>query len=146
MASNSSSRVGSILVRAAGSGREPLVEALVLTVTLAGGMIDCIGPCCCADVERWPRCSKFPKPPPKPPRRLCDFSATGTLSMGWLFPPPEFPAAETLKGFREVFLCALPSLSSIFFLNVFASLSSANDNPAKQSSSSNVWKNIRSWL
>lgn len=55
--------------------------------------------------------------------------------------PVAFP-----KGFDFVFLCAFFSLSSIFFLNCFASFSSAKDNPARQSSSSKVWKNRRSWL
>lgn len=50
------------------------------------------------------------------------------------------------KGLLLVFLCAFFSRSSIFFLNCFASFSSANDKPARHCSSSKVWKNVRSWL
>jgi hypothetical protein len=45
-----------------------------------------------------------------------------------------------------VALLAFFSLSSIFFLNCLASFSSTNDKPAKHSSSSKVWKKVRSWL
>ena len=50
------------------------------------------------------------------------------------------------NGLFFVFLCAFFSRSSIFFLNCLASFSSENDRPARQSSSSKVWKKVRSWL
>lgn len=53
---------------------------------------------------------------------------------------------RAVKGLFLVFLWAFFSRSSIFFLNVFASFSSANESAARQSSNSNVWKNTRSWL
>lgn len=56
---------------------------------------------------------------------------------GWPCPP---------KGVFLVALLAFLSLSSIFFLNCLASFSSTNDRPARHSSSSNVWKKVRSWL
>lgn len=56
------------------------------------------------------------------------------------------PWIDELNGFDLVFLFALFSRSSIFFLNCFASFSSQNESPAKQSSSSKVWKKTRSWL
>ena len=66
----------------------------------------------------------------KAPRRPC------------LCPPPDCPAPP--KGVAFVALLAFFSLSTIFFKNVFASFSSAKDNPAKYCSVSNVWKNVRS--
>lgn len=48
------------------------------------------------------------------------------------------------KGLFRVFLCAFFSRSSIFFLKVFASFSSLKDRPAMHSSSSKVWKKVRS--
>lgn len=57
----------------------------------------------------------------------------------------ELPAARA-KGLFLVFLWAFFSRSSIFFLNCLASFSSANDRPAMHSSSSKVWKKVRSWL
>lgn len=64
-------------------------------------------------------------PPKMPPSRLC------------LWPPPE-EGADPPKGVLEVALLAFFSLSFIFLRNCFASFSSANDKPARQSSSSKV--------
>lgn len=50
------------------------------------------------------------------------------------------------KGVLVVSLLACFSRSCIFFMNVLASFSSAKDNAAGQSSSSKVWKKVRSWL
>lgn len=50
------------------------------------------------------------------------------------------------NGVAFVSLLAFFSRSCIFFKNVFASFSSANDSAAGHSSSSKVWKNTRSWL
>lgn len=95
----------------------------------AGGMMDWGGGA--AACEEW-----RPKMPPNRP-------------WPWLLPfvasPLLLPAAAP-KGLFLVFLCAFFSRSSSFFLNVLASFSSAKDKPARQSSSSNVWKKTRSWL
>jgi hypothetical protein len=57
------------------------------------------------------------------------------------------PSALPLpKGFARVLLCAFFSRSSTFFLNCLASFSSAKLSPARHSSNSKVWKNVRSWL
>jgi hypothetical protein len=77
---------------------------------------------------------RCPKSPPSRPWLFCPFGAA---------PPPPMAAPN---GLFLVFLCAFFSRSSIFFLNVFASFSSANDSAARQSSSSKVWKKTRSWL
>ena len=50
------------------------------------------------------------------------------------------------KGVASVPLLAFFSRSSIFFLKVLASFSSAKESPAKQFSSSKEWKKTRSWL
>lgn len=63
----------------------------------------------------------------------------------FVFAPLEVPAAIP-NGLLLVFLCAFFSRSSTFFLNCFASFSSANDRPARHCSSSKVWKKVRSWL
>jgi hypothetical protein len=68
--------------------------------------------------------------PKRPPRRLCFW-------VGWELPP---------KGVDLVALLAFFSRSSIFFLNCLASFSSTKLRPARQSSSSKVWKKVRSWL
>ena len=102
-------------------------------VTLAGGMMECAGGAAGDEL----RCPKMP------PRRPWPWP------WPWpLFPlaAPPLPPAGTLKGLLLVFLCAFFSRSSSFFLKVLASFSSANDRPARQSSSSNVWKKTRSWL
>lgn len=95
-----------------------------------GGMMECAGGAAWEEL----RC---PKIPPKRP---------------WPW-PPLFPFVEAillptvaLKGLLFVFLWAFFSRSSSFFLNVRASFSSAKDRPARQSSSSKVWKKTRSWL
>lgn len=93
-----------------------------------GGIMDCGG---AAEAEEclWPN---------SPPKRPCP----------WLFPfatGPLVPAVAP-NGLFLVFLWAFFSRSSSFFLNVLASFSSANDSPARHSSSSNVWKKTRSWL
>jgi hypothetical protein len=95
-------------------------------VTL-GGMMDCG---CCTGVE-----CLCPKMPPSRPWLLCPLVGAA----------PPLPTAAP-KGLFLVFLCAFFSRSSIFFLNVLASFSSANESPARQSSSSKVWKKTRSWL
>ncbi len=77
----------------------------------------------------------------------------------WRWPPKMPPSSECLCVPLDAWLCIEPpngvvrvallaffSRSSIFFLNCLASFSSAKHRPARQSSSSNVWKNIRSWL
>lgn len=95
-------------------------------VTL-GGMMDagcCTGVVCLS-----------PKSPPNRPWLFWPFGAP--------LPPPPVAAPN---GLFFVFLCAFFSRSSIFFLNVFASFSSANESAARQSSSSKVWKKTRSWL
>lgn len=95
-------------------------------VTL-GGMMDC-------GWWVWEECLCPKRPPRMPwPWPLCPFSPA---------PPP----IAAPKGLFLVFLWAFFSRSSIFFLNVLASFSSANERPARQSSSSNVWKKTRSWL
>lgn len=66
-----------------------------------------------------------------PPSRLC-------LCAGCCEAPP--------NGVDRVALLAFFSRSSIFFLNCLASFSSTKLRPARHSSSSNVWKNVRSWL
>lgn len=53
---------------------------------------------------------------------------------------------EDAKGVLLVSLLACFSRSCTFLMNVLASFSSAKDKPAGQSSSSKVWKNVRSWL
>lgn len=73
-------------------------------------------------------------PPKMPPSKLC------------LWPPPAAPGAIPPNGVFLVALLAFFSLSSIFFLNCFASFSSTKANPARQSSSSKLWKKVRSWL
>lgn len=100
-----------------------------VSVMLAGGIMDCGGG---AECEEW-RCPKMPPSRPCPPLL--------PLVEGALLTPAAAP-----KGLFFVFLCAFFSRSSSFFLNVFASFSSAKENAAKQSSSSNVWKKTRSWL
>lgn len=95
-------------------------------VTL-GGMMDCG---CCVGVE-----CLCPNMPPKRPWLLCPFVGA----------PPPLPIAAP-NGLFFVFLWAFFSRSSIFFLKVFASFSSAKERPARQSSSSKVWKKTRSWL
>jgi hypothetical protein len=50
------------------------------------------------------------------------------------------------NGVLSVSLLACFSRSCTFLIKVLASFSSTKDNPAAQSSSSNVWKNVRSWL
>lgn len=71
-------------------------------------------------------------PPKMPPSRpcLCVFA----------------PGAAPPNGVALVALLAFFSRSSIFFLNCLASFSSTNERPAIQSSSSKVWKKVRSWL
>lgn len=66
----------------------------------------------------------------RPPSRLC-------FCLAW--PPP--PNSVSLVARLAFF-----SRSSIFFLNCFASFSSTKLRPARQSSSSKVWKKTRSWL
>jgi hypothetical protein len=98
-----------------------------VTVTAAGGRMDCGAGAGCVEC-------RLKRPPSSP--------------WPWLFPfvaGPLVPAAAP-KGLFRVFLWAFFSRSSIFFLNVLASFSSANDRPARQSSSSKVWKKVRSWL
>lgn len=100
-------------------------------VSDVGGMMDCGGgPDCEAR-----RC------PNKPPRRPWLPPAPPLPFMGGMLFPLDKP-----NGLFFVFLCAFFSRSSIFFLNVLASFSSANDRAARQFSSSNVWKKTRSWL
>jgi hypothetical protein len=71
-------------------------------------------------------------PPNSPPRIPCFCIAfEGALPPNW---------------FNFVALLAFFSRSFIFFRKVFASFSSTKDRPAKQSSVSKVWKNVRSWL
>ena len=53
---------------------------------------------------------------------------------------------EEANGVLLVSLLACFSRSCTFLINVLASFSSANDRPAGQSSSSKVWKKVRSWL
>jgi hypothetical protein len=99
-------------------------------VTLAGGIMDWAGG---EPVAEECRCVRRPSRPwPCPPLLL-------------FIAPPLLPADEP-KGLFFVFLCAFFSRSSTFFLNVLASFSSANERPARQSSSSKVWKKTRSWL
>lgn len=87
-----------------------------------GGMMDWGGGADC-DEDLWP---KMPPKRPWPWPPLLPF-ATGPL-----------PPAGAPNGLFLVFLCAFFSRSSSFFLNVLASFSSANDSPARQSSSSKV--------
>jgi hypothetical protein len=98
---------------------------------LAGGMMDCGGGADC-DAWRWPK---------MPPRMPCPWPELFPLAVGALLVPAAAP-----NGLFLVFLCAFFSRSSSFFLNVFASFSSANESAARQSSSSKVWKKTRSWL
>lgn len=72
-------------------------------------------------------------PPKMPPSKPC---------LWW----PPAPGATPPNGVALVALLAFFSLSSIFFLNCFASFSSTKDKPATQSSISKVWKKVRSWL
>ena len=58
------------------------------------------------------------------------------LSCGALYDAPADPTMPW-KGVPFVALLTFFSLSSIFLLKVFASFSSTNDRPARQSSSSN---------
>jgi hypothetical protein len=69
-------------------------------------------------------------PPKRPPKKL--------VLCCWCVAPP--------KGVFFVAFEAFFSLSSIFFLNCFASFSSTKDRPAQHSSSSKVWKKVRSAL
>lgn len=71
-------------------------------------------------------------PPNMPPNNPC------------LWPPPDAPGAAPPKGVALVALLAFFSLSSIFFLKVFASFSSMKHKAAIQSSNSKVWKKVRS--
>lgn len=50
------------------------------------------------------------------------------------------------KGVCLVSLLAFFSRSCSFLMNVLASFSSAKEKPAVQSSSSKLWKKVRSWL
>lgn len=102
------------------------------TLTAGGGMMECGGGAG-FDACLWPN-----KPPSRP----------WPWPWPWLLPfaaGPLLPAAAP-KGLFFVFLWAFFSRSSIFFLNVLASFSSAKDSPAWHSSSSNEWKKTRSWL
>lgn len=99
-------------------------------VMLAGGIMDCGGGPDCEEL----RCPKIPPSRPWPCPELLPL-------VGALLTPAADP-----KGLFFVFLCAFFSRSSSFFLKVLASFSSANENAAKQSSSSKVWKKTRSWL
>jgi hypothetical protein len=99
-------------------------------VTLAGGIMDWAGG---GPVAEECRCVRRPSNP-----WLCPLLLP--------FAAPPLPPADRPNGLFFVFLCALFSRSSTFFLNVLASFSSANDRPARQSSSSKVWKKTRSWL
>lgn len=72
-------------------------------------------------------------PPKMPPSKLC---------LG----PAVAPGATPPNGVAFVALLAFFSLSSIFFLNCFASFSSMKLKAAIHSSSSKVWKKVRSWL
>lgn len=84
-----------------------------------------------AVLERWPnRLPNSERPTP-------DFPFT-TGAGPW-------PRADA-KGVFKVSLLALFSRSCTFLMKVLASFSSAKDKPAGQSSSSNVWKKVRSWL
>lgn len=78
------------------------------------------------------RCNKLPK---------IDLPGPFPLATG-AGPCPRVEA----KGVLVVSLLACFSRSCIFLMKVFASFSSAKDRPAGQSSSSNVWKKVRSWL
>jgi hypothetical protein len=66
----------------------------------------------------------------------------------WDLPPDgvgDCPSALPLpNGLARVFLCAFFSRSSTFFLNCFASFSSAKLRPARHCSNSKVWKKVRS--
>ena len=64
----------------------------------------------------------------------------------YCWPPCAVCVGPLANGLLLVALCAFFSRSSIFFLNCFASFSSAKLRPARQSFSSKVWKNVRSWL
>lgn len=68
-----------------------------------------------------------------------------TPSRDRLWPPP-LAGAGPPNGVAFVARLAFFSRSFIFLRNCLASLSSTKDSPATQSSSSNVWKNMRSWL
>jgi len=83
------------------------------------------------DGERWPwmRLPNRERPGPLP-------LATGAG------PWPRVDA----KGVCLVSLLACFSRSCIFLMKVLASFSSAKDRPAGHSSSSKVWKKVRSWL
>ncbi len=94
------------------------------------GMVDCGIWILGADEDLWP-CKRFPIPP----KRLCDFPFVAL--------PPTVPPPDP-NDVALVLLLALFSRSSIFFLNCFASFSSTKDKPARQFSSSNEWKNVRS--
>jgi hypothetical protein len=72
-------------------------------------------------------------PPKNPPSRPCRC-------------PPPAACPKPPKAFDLVALLAFFSLSFIFFMNCLASFSSTKDNPARQSSVSNVWKYVLSWL
>lgn len=85
--------------------------------------------------------------------RLLRGDSGGVGAEECLCPPKMLPKNPVLvwcccdappKGVFLVALDAFFSRSSIFFLNCFASFSSTKDRPAKQSSSSKVWKNVRS--
>ena len=81
-----------------------------------------------ADEDRWPK--RLPRP-----NRL------------WLFPletgAGAWPRGDE-NGVAFVSLLALFSRSWTFFKNVLASFSSENEKPARHSSSSKVWKKVRS--
>jgi len=132
--SSSSNKLGSISssVRPLGFGVDATAEP---AWKFAGGMIDC-GACVGADDLRCPNGLSAPN-------RLCDL-AEGACSCGAFALEADFAGME--NGLVLVLRSAFFSRSSIFFLNCLASLSSANDSPARQSSSSNVWKYMRSWL
>ena len=100
-------------------------------VTLTGGIMDAGG---------GPGEEEWRSRPVSLPSRPWPWPPLFPLAAGVLVP------ADALKGLFLVFLWAFFSRSSSFFLNVLASFSSAKDRPARQSSSSKVWKKTRSWL
>ena len=101
-------------------------------VTL-GGMIEC--GCWWFPEDE---CLCPPNSPPSIPWCPCDFPLAAFDAPGACIDAP--------NGLFRVFRCAFFSRSSIFFLNVFASFSSTKLSPARQCSSSKVWKKTRSWL
>jgi hypothetical protein len=101
-----------------------IADDFVGEATAGGGIMDC--GCWWLDWCLWPK-----MPPSRP----------------WDFCGPAFAAAAWVpKGLLRVFLWAFFSRSSIFFLKVRASFSSAKERAARQPSISKVWKKTRSWL